>query len=564
MGGKFYELVSQNTCKEANVLQIIIPSAKNANKDSFSMEQFPPVIYPVNDEIVFDHLLEQYQGMADEITVICFEKQSTVHKRLQTYGDPRIQIIDLPELKDLGYTIYQGLKDTHTPVIINFGDTIVFDNLFEKAQDSFFYSEEPLSDVWTFFCIDHGKITNIYDKAHIQSANPQLGQLFVGVFQIMDSADFKSCLEVAMQQKSLEISTFYYALQLYSEIHPFVPVKTSNWFDIGHIDNYYNSKIEVAAREFNHLTIDRNRGLIYKTSEEKEKFIGEIKWYLKLPTDIEYVRPRIFNYSTSYEHPFVCMEYYAYHTIHELFLYGKLNYKQWQDIFSRIRFIYNDFRRYRVSDARIQSSLKDMYLTKTMQRLRKLRENPNFKPFFTNEITLNGEIYPSLDRIMSILEKQIPKELFDIVEFSIIHGDLCFANIMIDPNLAFLKVIDPRGKFGSFDIYGDPRYELAKLFHSIDGKYDYIIKNLFSLYYDISKAAIDFSIQDNIQDFDLYQLFLNVFRDEIGQDLKKIELIEALLFLSMIPLHGESLNHQMVMLGTGLSILKRVVSLESV
>ena len=60
----------------------------------------------------------------------------------------------------------------------------------------------------------------------------------------------------------------------------------------------------------------------------------------------------------------------------------------------------------------------------------------------------------------------------------------------------------------------------------------------------------------------MYKVFLETFSAEVGEDLKKIELIEALLFLSMIPLHGESIRHQMVMLGTGLEILNRVIDIK--
>ncbi len=34
--------------------------------------------------------------------------------------------------------------------------------------------------------------------------------------------------------------------------------------------------------------------------------------------------------------------------------------------------------------------------------------------------------------------------LYDVNEFCIIHGDLCFANMMVDSNCSFVKVIDPR------------------------------------------------------------------------------------------------------------------------
>lgn len=110
---------------------------------------------------------------------------------------------------------------------------------------------------------------------------------------------------------------------------------------------------------------------------------------------------------------------------------------------------------------------------------------------------------------------------------------------------------------------GDTRYELAKLFHSVDGKYDFIIKDLFEVSYDLENASLTHSIQDRKRDFDLYKVFLEIFKNEIGDDIKKIELIEALLFLSMIPLHGESLRHQMVMLGTGLDILNRVEDIKA-
>ena len=192
---------------------------------------------------------------------------------------------------------------------------------------------------------------------------------------------------------------------------------------------------------------------------------------------------------------------------------------------------------------------------------KKLNKSDNFKKFFTSPIIVNGVMYQSLNNIVELLKMAIPEELYDVREFNIIHGDLCFANMMIDNNFSFIKVIDPRGKFGSFDIYGDFRYELAKLFHSVDGKYDYIIKDLFFLSYNELESKIDFTIQDKDRDFDLFKVFKEVFKEDIGTDIKKIELIESLLFLSMIPLHSESFDHQLVMLGTGLEILNRVVNI---
>lgn len=534
-------------------MEIIIPSAKVVSEDLQNIGKLPSIIYPVTDRIVFDYLYEEYISSCDVIRVLCYEQSEKIHSKLKKYR--KTEIVDIPSLSDLAHTVYYGIRE-NCSIIINFGDTIVLDNIANYPADCFIYSEDYISDKWTYFDIDEGVLTEIYDKKSDIVNSLKKEKLFVGVFYLSDSLNFKKCLEEAFNRQDKNISSFYLALQIYSQRHPLKAVKTDNWFDIGHADKYFNSKLEVKAREFNHIDIDKNRGILTKTSDDKDKFIGEIKWYLKLPADVEYVRPRIFSYSTDYTNSYVSMEYYAYHTVHELFLNGDLDLYQWEKIFKRIKFIISDLNRYKVSDNNIIPSLEDMYLTKTVQRFAKLRTDERFLTFFTEKILINGTAYQPLDRIIDRLELLIPKMLYDVEEFTIIHGDLCFANMMIDNNLSFIKVIDPRGKFGTFDIYGDPRYELAKLFHSVDGKYDYIIKDQFDL--QVNGNSIDYSIQDKDRDFDLYNLFTQIFAEEIGNNLKKIELIEALLFLSMIPLHGESFNHQLVMLGTGLDILNRV------
>lgn len=537
---------------------VIIPSAKIVSKELQNIGKLPAVIYPVNKGIVFDYLFDQYNKNANSIDVICYENSEKVHRRLNKYDSSKVHIRDLDKIGDLGQTIYFGIKDLQEPFVINFGDTIVQEDITKLQQDSFYYASDYMSDTWTFFDIKDKALDSIIDKVDSSNLSDKKGNLFVGVFAFSSPELLKCCLEEAFLNRKHELSCFYQALQLYSKKIPLEPIYTDKWFDIGHLDRYYDSTLEVKAREFNHIVIDKDRGILRKTSDNVDKFIGEIKWYLKLPSDIEYVRPRIFDYSTSYIDPFVSMEYYSYHTLHELFLYGDLNRKQWKDIFSRISFVCKDFRRYTVKDSGLSDAIEDTYLTKTLQRLNEIRNNTNFSRLFDHEIIINGITYLSLEKIINRLKILVPNMLYDVDEFCIIHGDLCFSNIMVDSNLSFVKLIDPRGKFGKYDIYGDQRYELAKLFHSIDGKYDFIIKDLFDLSYDEEKVQIDFKISDRVRDFDIYKVFLESFSSDIGNDIKKIELIEALLFLSMIPLHSESVNQQIVMLATGISILNRI------
>ena len=398
--------------------KVIIPAAKIVPEELQKLGKLPGIIYPVNQKITFDYLYEEYKEHCSSMDIICFEKADKVQRRLKNYLGEKVNIKVLPELRDLGHTIYFALKDVVDTVIINFADTIVLDNVAEIKEDAFFCQEDYMSDTWTYFDETDGRIVRIYDKEPVKEEVRK--KLFVGVFQFTDAACFRKCLESAFKQDFLKISTFYYALQEYSKIHPMRPVLTNSWFDIGHEDKYYNSKLEVRAREFNHITIDKNRGILKKTSDDKDKFIGEIKWYLKLPADVEYVRPRIFDYSTSYVNPYVFMEYYAYHTVHELFLYGDLTLQQWIDIFNRIRFVCDDFKRYTVQDANIRQALEEMYLTKTLQRFEKMKKDERFLAFFESPITVNGKKYQPLEKIIVALETTIPEMLYDVD-----YSDIC-------------------------------------------------------------------------------------------------------------------------------------------
>ena len=199
-----------------------------------------------------------------------------------------------------------------------------------------------------------------------------------------------------------------------------------------------------------------------------------------------------------------------------------------------------------------------MCVDKTLRRLNALRGDDNFKKFFAQEIIVNGKIFRSLDEIIALLPVAVERLLFENAEkyFSVIHGDLCLPNILLAESHKFLRLVDPRGKFGDFDIYGDWRYDLAKLLHSLEGRYDFIIEDEFTL--NVCGTAIDYEMP---RDFaEVKEIFFAVFKSQLAENLSAIRLIEATLFLSMIPLHSDSLSRQMVMLATGVELFEAVLS----
>lgn len=249
------------------------------------------------------------------------------------------------------------------------------------------------------------------------------------------------------------------------------------------------------------------------------------------------------------------MEYYGYNTLHELLIYGNTPLIKWQEIFERLLVAIDDMQKYKVYDsAEIIPAIRDMYITKTCDRINKLKQDQRFNSFFYNDIFINGRRFPSLEHLTKEIEFIVSNMLCQVDYFSIIHGDLCFSNILVEENCHFVRVIDPRGKFGNFDIYGDPRYEIAKIMHSLEGKYDYIIEDMFEV--NVHETYIEYSIQEKTEK--ILQVFEEVF-SKLQYDINEIRLIESLLFLSMLPLHKDYPNRQYVMLATGLELFDKVL-----
>jgi hypothetical protein len=114
------------------------------------------------------------------------------------------------------------------------------------------------------------------------------------------------------------------------------------------------------------------------------------------------------------------------------------------------------------------------------------------------------------------------------------HGDLCFSNILYSGVQGTLKLIDPRGASNIDTLYTDPWYDLSKLSHSIEGRYDYINSGQYSI--EINERGMPtLNIKAPSRHTEV-QYFRKRCRD-LGAEPRLIRLYEASLFISMTPLH---------------------------
>lgn len=544
---------------------LLIPSALLVPPDMRNkFGELPTALFPLGNKTMIERLYDKYKDIVDVIYIVVKRKQLLINDYINSKKLP-IRIIELDELRDLGYTIQYGIEfiirqePSVDYVYVNFADSLLDEPIPIDSTDFIYYVTGMSTDEWTYFREKQGKIEIILDKCLVGGDNrlKDVSQIFIGVFGFAKPHYF---LELLKQYSNVhsEMDTFYQAIFTYSQKYPFTILHSQNWFDVGHSDNYSKATTSVAARSFNSIEIDEQRGILKKRSENKEKLVNEIRWYLRIPNKLQYLLPRVYDYSLDLTDPYVSMEYYGYHTLHESLVFGDLPLVKWQAIFQKLLFAINDMGQFTVTGERNQfeTALRDIYLQKTFDRLDMMRNEPDFHSLFENTITINGKEYRSLNEYIKILPKLIEKLVVNTFtgQFNIIHGDLCFANILIEDTYDFIRVIDPRGKFGTFDIYGDARYELAKLMHTLEGKYDFIIEDMFDI--NVSSNTIEYHVHKQIDN--ITNVFLDVFRESID-NIQAVRLIEATLFLSMIPLHSDYKQRQFAMLATGVMLLEQVI-----
>lgn len=112
-------------------------------------------------------------------------------------------------------------------------------------------------------------------------------------------------------------------------------------------------------------------------------------------------------------------------------------------------------------------SIKEAYYNKTMSRLAQIMDLVPFAKEKT--IKVNGRVCRNVFYYKRDLEKKLEQLCCD--RFAFIHGDCTFSNLMVRDN-GEPVLIDPRGYFGYTELYGDIRYDWAKLYYSIVGNYD--------------------------------------------------------------------------------------------
>ena len=344
---------------------------------------------------------------------------------------------------------------------------------------------------------------------------------------------------------------FFESLFLYSNGNALTPVIADEWFDFGHADTYYQSRRRLTTqRAFNDLKISNRT--VTKSSENSLKIEAEAAWFQSIPRKLQLHTPAflgkdLINGRSRYD-----LEYLYLPTLSELFVFGRLSLNSWEHIFDAVDEVLVALREVEAPPDAL-NRVQGLYAEKTLNRLEEYGRVTGLD--VTAPCRFNGSWLPSLRDIVSISAMAIPTASAEML--SLVHGDLCFSNILYDHRADLARVIDPRGldtKGHPFP-YGDIRYDIAKLYHSVVGRYDHILANCYTL---LQNGPLDFILSFAHDDkiLSIQNKFVTRSFGGLSNAEAKSLPICILLFLSMLPLHADRPDRQNAFVANALRLFK--------
>lgn len=487
----------------------------------------PPSFLPLGNRRLFQHQIALApNGVGIYLSVPETYSVSALDKKWLEQHD--VTLISTPDGLSLGASLVAAINISghtlNTPLHVLYGDTLfsqlpIGDDIASVSTTKDSYNWAVLTD----------------DKAHwLKDTEQKLGaetnRVIDGYFKFSQPRELVRCITQSEWN-------FIAGLNRYHQSVGLTPVDANGWLDFGHVNTYYRSKAEhTTQRAFNELTITPK--WIEKSSIKSDKIAAEANWFEQLPYPLRGYIPQYLGSSNEKGKVSYKLEYLHLTALNELFVFSKLPTRVWQQILSGcIEFLSACSKQCAEADTHA-NTLDVLFGGKTPDRLAEFCQARNID--IGSKWTYQEQTI-SLKEVLALSEKHLPTKQ---EQLGVLHGDFCFSNILYDFRAGKVKTIDPRGMTpdGRKTIYGDIRYDLAKLSHSILGLYDWIIAG----YYDVSleKQKITLTIEENGAHRDTQQAFIQLVEDEFGITAQNLYAMQIQLFLSMLPLHADDKRRQ--------------------
>lgn len=485
--------------------------------------QLPPSLLPLGNRRLFQHQVAMIpEGVSGYLSLP--ESFQLSDMDIDWLTQQNITVIDTPDGLSLGASLVAALNligsPFNTPLHILFGDTLI--SPLPIGND--IVSISQVEDSYNWATVNKTS-TNLWLSEKTDSLTPQ-NQVVCGYFKFSKPGHLMRCITQSHWN-------FLDGLNRYQQEIGLKTIATEGWLDFGHVNTYYRSKAKFTTqRAFNELTITPD--WIEKSSHKTSKIQAEANWFEQLPFDMRNYIPQFMGSNYSDEHFKYRLEYLHHTALNELYVFSHLPSVIWKNIFHRCLDFISECQHHVAPENVTYSKLDHLFGQKTTQRLNEYCQSRNIT---INDTWYYNETKGTLTDLIALSDQWLPCDKNYAI--SILHGDFCFSNVLYDFRTNRIKTIDPRGLTHTNEktIYGDTRYDLAKLSHSILGMYDWIIAGYYHV--NIKDKHINFSLATYPQLKDAQQLFIDMISDRFNLSPMNLYAMQIQLFLSMLPLHDD-------------------------
>ena len=512
----------------------------------------PPAFLPLGNSRLYEAQLAELGDLCNLFMTIP-DGYDAPGDDLRRLGAAGVSLIPLPSHLSLGEAVACAIDlagGGDGPVRILHGDTLLLPMPASDDTDIVAVSEYPDPYRWAEVLLDGDRISRVLTpEPGLARAAPRL--VACGYFSLSMRREFVDALHTAD-------GDFVAALDAYAQWRPMRAVHIDNWYDFGHLHTLFRSRrIFTSGRSFNTLTIDEH--VAHKTAAGEAHFSkirAEARWLRSVPPAVQVYVARVLETGEARDAPYYTTEYEHIPTLAELFVFGALEKLSWRHIIRSCA----EFLEVCGSITREQPALpvlENLAGDKTFSRLETFARASHFDLCRPNRF--DGRPAPSLLAIAESLSQIIKSG--PSRQQCIMHGDFCFSNILFNFRTRRIRSLDPRGELpdGTPAIYGDPRYDLAKLAHSVFGRYDQIMSGR---YVQGVAGPHDFSIafEEAPHHAWVEEALGELQVHGVSATSLLVQAATTSLFLSMLPLHDDSPERQRAFIANALRLYANMES----
>lgn len=302
--------------------------------------------------------------------------------------------------------------------------------------------------------------------------------------------------------------------------------------DIGIINNFIQCVTgNFDSRYFNSLK--GNEYTLIKSSSNKKKIKAEYCFYQLLPEDMKFWFIMPYDYKESNDNACYTMERLYITDIAVKWVHGSIDENEFEELMDKYFFFFQSRHEKACTQEEYDQKAKSLYTDKVNKRIEALKKLQGYEKI---KVLLDAfkdtNIDWLVDKYFELKNKIEGKAKYPNC-LVIGHGDPCFSNALYNKSTRTLKFIDPKGAITEDELWTNPYYDLAKLSHSVCGRYDFFNNMLFDI-----RIDVDFSYRLEIP-FDNSR-YIDIFKRKVeknGFDYWLVRIYEVSLFLSMLPLH---------------------------